>query len=139
MQRISFGTSGWRGILCEDFTFENIRVVTQAIADHVRASDDRDKGLIVGYDTRFMGEKFAKEAARILTGAGIKTYICKRDTPTPAIAFEILRRKTAGAINFTASHNPSEYNGIKFSPAWGGPASAAAGVLEQPAGRGPTH
>ncbi len=122
MQRISFGTSGWRGILCEDFTFENIRVVTQAIADHVRASDDRDKGLIVGYDTRFMGEKFAKEAARILTGAGIKTYICKRDTPTPAIAFEILRRKTAGAINFTASHNPSEYNGIKFSPAWGGPA-----------------
>jgi phosphoglucomutase len=122
MQRISFGTSGWRGILCEDFTYENIRVVTQAIADHVRAGGIHDKGLIVGYDTRFMGERFAKEAARILTGAGIKTFFCKRDTPTPVISHEILRRKTAGAINFTASHNPYEYNGIKFSPAWGGPA-----------------
>jgi alpha-D-glucose phosphate-specific phosphoglucomutase len=122
MGRITFGTSGWRGILCEDFVFENVKVVTQAIADHVTAQGDRDKGLIVGYDSRFMGERFAREAARILTGAGIKTFLCRRDTPTPVIAFEILRRKTAGAINFTASHNPSEYNGIKFSPAWGGPA-----------------
>ncbi|HEY6873878.1 MAG TPA: phosphoglucomutase/phosphomannomutase family protein [Geobacteraceae bacterium] len=122
MQRITFGTSGWRGILCEDFIFENVKVVTQAIADHVTAQGDREKGVIVGYDSRFMGERFAKEAARVLTGAGIKTFFCNRDTPTPVIAFEILRRNTAGAINFTASHNPPEYNGIKFSPAWGGPA-----------------
>jgi phosphoglucomutase len=122
MQPIVFGTSGWRGILCEDFTFENIRVVIQAIADHVSAHGEQEKGLIVGYDTRFMGERFAKEAARVLTGAGIKTFLCKRDTPTPVISFEILRRKTAGAVNFTASHNPCEYNGIKFSPSWGGPA-----------------
>jgi phosphomannomutase len=122
MQRISFGTSGWRGILCEDFTLENVRLVTQAIADHVRANGNSGKGLIVGYDTRFMGERFAKEAARVLTGSGIQTFLCKRDTPTPVISFEILRRNTAGAINFTASHNPCEYNGIKFSPAWGGPA-----------------
>lgn len=122
MQRIVFGTSGWRGILCEDFIFENVKIVTQAIADHVIAAGEKDKGLIVGYDSRFMGERFAREAARVLTGAGIKTYLCNRDTPTPVIAFEILRRKTAGAINFTASHNPPEYNGIKFSPSWGGPA-----------------
>ncbi len=122
MQHITFGTSGWRGILGEDFTFDNVRVVVQAIADHVRANGEQDKGLIVGYDTRFMGERFAKEAARVLAGAKIKTFLCNRDTPTPVISFEILRRKTAGAVNFTASHNPCEYNGIKFSPSWGGPA-----------------
>lgn len=122
MTRITFGTSGWRGILCEDFTFDNIKVVVQAVADHVAASGDRDKGVIVGYDSRFMGERFAKEAARVLAGAGIKVFLCNRDTPTPVISHEILRRKTAGAINFTASHNPPEYNGVKFSPSWGGPA-----------------
>jgi len=122
MARVTFGTSGWRGILCEDFIFENVKVVTQAIADHVIAQGNKDKGVIVGYDSRFMGELFAKESARVLAGAGIKAFFCNRDTPTPVISFEILRRGTAGAINFTASHNPPEYNGIKFSPPWGGPA-----------------
>lgn len=122
MGRIAFGTSGWRGILCEDFVFENVKIVTQAIADHVIATGDKAKGIIVGYDTRFMGERFAREAARVLAGAGLKTFLCRRDTPTPVIAFEILRRGCAGAINFTASHNPPEYNGMKYSPAWGGPA-----------------
>jgi alpha-D-glucose phosphate-specific phosphoglucomutase len=122
MQRITFGTSGWRGVMCEDFIFENVKVVTQAIADNVKASGEADKGVIVGYDSRFMGESFAREAARVLTGAGVPTFLCVRDTPTPVIAFEILRRGAAGAINFTASHNPPEYNGIKFSPSSGGPA-----------------
>ena len=122
MQRITFGTSGWRGILCEDFTFDNVKVVTQAIADHLIATGEADKGLIVAYDTRFMGDRFARETAMVLAGAGIKTFLCNRDTPTPVVAFEILRRRCAGAINFTASHNPPEYNGIKFSPSWGGPA-----------------
>ena len=106
MQRITFGTSGWRGIMCEDFIFDNVKVVTQAIADNVKAAGEADKGIVVSYDSRFMGEQFAREAARVLTGAGIRTFLCVRDTPTPVIAFEILRRKTAGAINFTASHNP---------------------------------
>lgn len=122
MHRITFGTSGWRGILCEDFTFENVKVVSQAIADHVKAIGEQDKGIIVAHDTRFMGERFAKETARVLAGAGVKAYFCRRDTPTPVISFEILRRGAAGAVNFTASHNPPEYNGIKFSPSWGGPA-----------------
>ncbi len=122
MRRIAFGTSGWRGVLCEDFIFENVKIVTQAIADHVIARGERDKGIIVGYDTRFMGRRFATEAAMVLAGAGIKVFLCKRDVPTPVISHEILRRNCAGAVNFTASHNPPEYNGIKFSPAWGGPA-----------------
>ncbi|WP_305046316.1 phosphoglucomutase/phosphomannomutase family protein [Geoalkalibacter sp.] len=122
MGRIKFGTSGWRGILCEDFIFDNVKVVTQAIADHLRAAGEAEKGLVIGYDARFMGERFAHEAARVLAGAGIPSFVCDRDTPTPVIAFEILRRKTAGGINFTASHNPPEYNGLKFSPSWGGPA-----------------
>ncbi len=122
MRRIAFGTSGWRGIFCEDFTFENVKVVTQAIADHLRAEGTSAGGVVIGYDARFMGERFAHEAARVLAGSGIPSFVCDRDTPTPVIAFEILRRKAAGGINFTASHNPPEYNGLKFSPAWGGPA-----------------
>lgn len=122
MARITFGTSGWRGILCEDFTFENVKVVTQAIADHLRENGEASGGIVIGYDARFMGDRFAKETARVLAGAGIKVFLCNRDTPTPVIAFEILRRKASGGINFTASHNPYDYNGIKFSPAWGGPA-----------------
>lgn len=121
MARITFGTSGWRGILCEDFIFENVKIVTQAIADHLIAAKESG-GVVIGYDSRFMGDSFAKESARVLAAAGIKSYLCNRDTPTPVIAFEILRRKAAGGINFTASHNPPEYNGIKFSPSWGGPA-----------------
>lgn len=122
MSRISFGTSGWRGIFCEDFTFENVKVVTQAIADHLRAKGVEGKGVVVGCDSRFMGERFVRETARVLAGSGIKSYICDRDTPTPVIAFEILRRQAAGGINFTASHNPYDYNGLKYSPEWGGPA-----------------
>ena len=122
MTHIKFGTSGWRGILCEDFTLSNVRVVSQAIADHLRQEGIADKGVVVGYDARFMGADFARETAKILAGAGIKVFLCQRDTPTPVISHELLRRQAAGAINFTASHNPYNYNGIKFSPAWGGPA-----------------
>ena len=122
MAHIAFGTSGWRGILCEDFTFENVKVVTQAIADHLKSVGEAGKGVVIGSDTRFMGQRFTEEAAEVLAGAGIKAFLCNRDVPTPVISFEILRRGAAGGINFTASHNPPEYNGIKFSPSWGGPA-----------------
>ena len=122
MTQIKFGTSGWRGILAEDFTFENVKIVTQAIADSLRSQGLGDGGVVIGYDARFMGYRFAGETARVLAGAGIKAFLCDRDTPTPVIAHEILRRKADGGINFTASHNPYDYNGLKFSPAWGGPA-----------------
>lgn len=120
--RIKFGTSGWRGIIADDFTFSRVRIVTQAIADHIAAQGLKEKGIIVGYDTRFMSEKFAIEAVKVLTANGIHTYLSSRNVPTPVVSFEIIRRKAAGGINFTASHNPPEYNGLKFSPAWGGPA-----------------
>ena len=122
MTQIKFGTSGWRGILAEDFTLDNVRVVVQAIADFLKAEGSSGRGLVIGHDSRFFGERFAHETARVLAASGIPSFICKDDTPTPVIAYEIMRRVTDGAINFTASHNPSEYNGIKFSTAWGGPA-----------------
>ena len=122
IMKIKFGTSGWRGVIADEFTFTRVRAVTQAIADHLVSQGLKDKGVIVGYDTRFLSEKFAAEAARILAACGIHSYLSNRDVPTPVVSYEIIRRKAAGGINFTASHNPPEYNGLKFSPAWGGPA-----------------
>lgn len=122
MTQIAFGTSGWRGILCDDFTFANVRAVVQAIADHLKESGQAKGGVVIGSDSRFMGGRFTEEAARTLAAAEIKSFLCNRDLPTPVISYEILRRKAGGGINFTASHNPPEYNGIKFSPSWGGPA-----------------
>ena len=119
---IKFGTSGWRGVIGEDFTFENVRLAVQGIANYIKKSQHQGTGVIVGYDTRFLSEKFAAEAARILAFNGIKAFLCNRDVPTPCVSFETLRRRTHGAINFTASHNPPEYNGLKFSTPDGAPA-----------------
>jgi phosphoglucomutase len=121
---IKFGTSGWRGIISDDFTFENVKIVCQAIADFIRSrKKENGKPVIIGGDARFLSDKFSDAAAGVMAGNGIKALVCDRDTPTPVIAFEIIRRKAAGGINFTASHNPPEYNGLKFSPSWGGPAT----------------
>ena len=120
--KIKFGTSGWRGIIADDFTMVRMRAVTQAIADNITALGLKDRGVIVGYDTRFLSERFASEAAKVLAACGVRASLSNRDVPTPVVSFEIIRRKAAGGINFTASHNPPEYNGLKFSPAWGGPA-----------------
>ncbi len=121
-EKIKFGTSGWRGVIADDFTFGRVGAVVQAIADHLVSQGLKDKGVIVGYDTRFLSERFAAHAVKVLAANGIRSYLSNRDVPTPTVAFEIIRRKAAGGINFTASHNPPEYNGLKFSPAWGGPA-----------------
>ncbi len=121
-EKIKFGTSGWRGVIADDFTFARVRAATQAIADHLGAEGLKDKGVVVGYDTRFLSERFAAEAVKVLAANGVRSFLSNRDVPTPAVAFDIIRRKAAGGINFTASHNPPEYNGLKFSPAWGGPA-----------------
>jgi phosphomannomutase len=118
---IKFGTSGWRAIIADDFTFANVRLAVAAIADHAR-SRNRKPTLIVGHDTRFFAEEFSLAAAQILREHGIHVLFCERPTPTPVIAYEIKRRKIDGAINFTASHNPAEYQGLKFSGPDGGPA-----------------
>jgi phosphoglucomutase len=119
---IKFGTSGWRGIIGEDFTFANVRIATQGIANYLKKSQQKGSGVVVAYDTRFLSEKFASDAAKILAFNDIQAYLCTRDVPTPCASFETIRRKAMGAINFTASHNPPEYNGLKFSTANGAPA-----------------
>jgi phosphoglucomutase len=119
---VKFGTSGWRAVLCDDFTFENVRVVVQAVADHLKAGGLDERGVLVAHDSRFLGPRFAQVAAEVLAGNGLKAFLPDRDVPTPVVSFDILYHQRDGALNFTASHNPPEYNGIKFSPAWGGPA-----------------
>lgn len=122
-EKIRFGTSGWRGIISDDFTAQNLSIVVQAIVNYLRKSENIKQGIIVGYDTRFMSDRFAALASSILLRNNIPVFLTIRDTPTPAIAFHILKKHALGAINITASHNPSNYNGIKFSTGYGGPAS----------------
>jgi phosphomannomutase len=128
MGGITFGTSGWRGIIAEDFTFTGVRAVSQAVGEHFRSLDPRagERGVVIGYDTRFLSEAFAAQAARVLAEQGIRALLCDRDTPTPVVASEILRRQAAGGMIVTAGHHPPEYNGITVSGAWGGPASPEA-------------
>jgi alpha-D-glucose phosphate-specific phosphoglucomutase len=122
MTEIKFGTSGWRGILAEDFTFANARLVCQGIADYLQQEGLAHRGVVIGYDTRFRSEAFAATAAEVMAGNGISSHLTTRDCPTPVVSYAIREGTRAGAINITASHNPPEYNGLKFSPASGGPA-----------------
>jgi len=120
---IKFGTSGWRAIIAEEFTYDNVKIVSTAIANYILEEEKvLPKEVVVGYDTRFMSEEFAKVSASVLAANGIKVWFTSRDTPTPVIGYEIVRRKIVGGINITASHNPPEYNGLKYSSSWGGPA-----------------
>lgn len=120
---IRFGTSGWRAIIADDFTFANVRLVTQSICQYLKESfHASQQALIIGHDSRFMGEKFAEVAADIAKQKGFRVLLCENPTPTPTISHAIRTEKAAGAINFTASHNPPEYQGIKFSTGDGAPA-----------------
>jgi alpha-D-glucose phosphate-specific phosphoglucomutase len=119
---IKFGTSGWRDIIAEGFTFPNLRICSQAIAEQIFKEKNHNRPVIVGYDTRFLSEKFADEVARIFANNGMEVRFSDRDVPTPVVAFEILRAGAGAGVNITASHNPYTYNGLKFSTAWGGPA-----------------
>ncbi len=128
---IKFGTSGWRGLIARDFTFENVRLAAQGIADYLNSETanprsaifNRQRVVILGHDTRFLGREFSLAAAEVLAANGLSPLLCDRDTPTPAIAHAIRDRKAAGGINMTASHNPAEYQGLKFSTHNGAPAS----------------
>jgi len=120
---IRFGTSGWRAIIADDFTYKNVELVTEAICSYLKDSfSEGGKTLIVGHDSRFMGEKFSQVAAEIACKKGFRVLLCNHPTPTPTISHAIRNQKAVGGINFTASHNPPEYQGIKFSTADGAPA-----------------
>jgi phosphoglucomutase len=121
MTAIKFGTSGWRAIVAEDFTIANIRLAAAGIAAYVKTLPEPHR-VLVGRDPRFLGERFVAEAASVLAGAGVTPIVIPEAAPTPAIAYAVHTLKTSGAINFTASHNPPEYNGIKFSTHDGAPA-----------------
>ncbi len=122
MSGIRFGTDGWRAVIAEGFTFPNVRMVVRAIAEYLHDFGLAGKGVVVAYDARFLSERFASEAASVLAASGIRAYVTSRDTPTPVAAHAVLRGARAGAIMFTASHNPPEYNGLKWIPEYGGPA-----------------
>lgn len=112
---IRFGTAGWRGIISDEFTFANVRLVSQAIANYVGRERPPGNGIVIGYDTRFLSEKFAGECARIVSNHRIPAYLTDRDVPTPALSAAIMRKEAQAGINFTASHNPPEYSGLKLS------------------------
>jgi alpha-D-glucose phosphate-specific phosphoglucomutase len=124
---IRFGTSGWRSIMAEEFTFANVRKVVQAIATHLRSvqeqSAEKGRSVVVGYDPRFLSPEFAQTAAEILSKNGLPVLFSKTFVPTPVVSFAVMNQKALGGVNFTASHNPAEYNGIKFNMANGAPAS----------------
>src|SRR5215475_2546051 len=120
--KIKFGTSGWRAIVAEEFTFANVRRAVHGIARYVVSQKASGARVIVGRDPRFLGETFCAIAADILAAHGITPLVIADAAPTPAISYAVIREKADGAINFTASHNPPEYNGIKFSTPDGAPA-----------------
>jgi alpha-D-glucose phosphate-specific phosphoglucomutase len=121
---IKFGTDGWRGLMSADFTVNNVRVVAQAIADYVASRGLARYGVVVGYDSRRGSKEYAKACAEVLAGNGVPVYMTATDVPTPLVAFATVRLRAGGAVMITASHNPPDYNGIKFIPHYGGPASA---------------
>ncbi|MGH9869687.1 MAG: phosphoglucomutase/phosphomannomutase family protein [Candidatus Polarisedimenticolia bacterium] len=122
---IKFGTSGWRAIIADEFTFDNVRRVSMAIADTLLAAGLAPRGVVVGYDTRFLSEDFAAEAARVLASRGIRCAVSSVAIPTPAVAHAVRHHGFGGAINITASHNPADYNGLKFSTEQGAPSPPA--------------
>ncbi|HWI55193.1 MAG TPA: phosphoglucomutase/phosphomannomutase family protein [Desulfobacteria bacterium] len=122
MTAIKFGTDGWREIMAGEFTFRNVKFVTQAIAEYINDNSMGDRGIVIGYDNRFLSEHFAEAVAEVLCGNNIKVFMTGRATPTPVTAFAVKMLRAAGAVMLTASHNPPEYNGIKFIPEYAGPA-----------------
>ena len=122
LAQIKFGTSGWRAVMAEEFTFANVRRAVGGIARYVAAQKPQGARVIIGRDPRFLGETFCTMAADILAAQGIRPLVVAEPAPTPALAYAVIQTKADGVINFTASHNPPEYNGIKFSTPDGCPA-----------------
>jgi len=120
---IKFGTDGWRAIIAEDFTFDNVRYCAQGVADYLKQSKLASRGIVIGYDTRFDSEDFAAAAAEVIAGNGIKVYLTPKAAPTPVISYGVLAKKAGGAIIITASHNPGIWNGFKYKDEYGSSAS----------------
>jgi alpha-D-glucose phosphate-specific phosphoglucomutase len=124
---ISFGTDGWRALIAKEFTYANLEIFSNGLAKYILENYGEKNGnvkpLIIGYDARFLADKFANFTAEIINSYGIEVHMIDHPVPTPVIAYEAFKKETAGALTFTASHNPPEYMGIKYIPEYGGPAS----------------
>jgi phosphoglucomutase len=142
--KIKFGTSGWRAVIADDFTFANVRRAVTGIARYVSKQKPTGARVVVGRDPRFLGEQFVDAAATILAEHGITPLVIPEPAPTPAIAYYVRSRHTDGALNFTASHNPPEFSGIKFSTPDGAPAlpeatKAIEAEIDKDGGQGPVN
>jgi len=121
---IKFGTDGWRAVIAETFTFENLRLVSQALADYLlEANTAAQPEIVIGFDTRFLSDRFAMEVARVMAANGIVAHLARADAPTPAISYNIVHKQACGGVMITASHNPPRYNGFKVKAGYGGTAS----------------
>jgi alpha-D-glucose phosphate-specific phosphoglucomutase len=125
MTQIKFGTDGWRGIIADDYTFENVRRVGNAISRYVHENEDATKGLVVGYDTRFGSRAFAETISDVLAVAGIPVRLSDDYTPTPALSYAVVNLGVAGGVMITSSHNPYNWNGVKYKAGYGGSATPA--------------
>jgi alpha-D-glucose phosphate-specific phosphoglucomutase len=123
MAQIKFGTDGWRAVIAEDYTFENVRKVSQATFEYFKKNGFVKDGLVVGFDTRFGSEHFAAATAEVFAANGVKVYLARTFAPTPVISYSIIEKKAGGGAVITASHNPPTDNGFKVKPHYGGSAS----------------
>src|SRR5579863_6560305 len=124
-QEIKFGTDGWRGIIADDFTFDNVRRVAGAIASYVLKYEDASGGVFIGYDTRFASQRAAQVASEVIAAAGVAVKLANDYTPTPAVSFAVKQNGAAGGVMVTSSHNPWNWNGVKFKGKFGGSATPA--------------
>jgi alpha-D-glucose phosphate-specific phosphoglucomutase len=122
---IKFGTDGWRAVISDTFTFDNLRLVAQAVAEHIREENNSDPSVVIGFDTRFLSDRYAADVARVMAANKITTWLARADTPTPAISYAVFNKKATAGVMITASHNPPRYNGIKLKASYGGSATPA--------------
>ena len=125
MTQIKFGTDGWRGLIADDFTFDNVRRVARAIASYVLKHEDPTHGVVIGYDTRFLSDRAARIIADVMADAGIPVLLANDYVPTPAVSYNVKKLGAAGGIMVTSSHNPWNWNGVKFKAKFGGSATPA--------------
>ena len=125
MSDIRFGTDGWRAIIAEEYTFNNVRATTQATAEYLQRHDLADREVAIGYDTRFLSSAFARAAAEVMAGNGIRVALSETPLPTPALSYAIVQRGAGSGIVITASHNPARWNGFKIKSEYGGAAAPA--------------
>src|SRR5271163_3180566 len=127
MTQIKFGTDGWRGLIADDFTFENVRTAAGAIASYVLKHEAAalGVGVVIGYDTRFLSDRFARAVARVIAGAGIPVLLSSDYVPTPTVSYNVKKLGAAGGVMITSSHNPWNWNGVKFKGNFGGSATPA--------------